>query len=47
MKRRSLIDKILSALGDESVVNRISSLARRLHTSKKKSIENAIEIHAA
>jgi predicted transcriptional regulator len=38
------MDKILSARVDESVVNRIGSLARRLHTSKKKSIESAIEI---
>jgi len=41
------MDKILSARVDESVVNRIGSLARRLHTSKKKIIESAIEIYAA
>jgi predicted transcriptional regulator len=41
------MDKILSARVDESVVSRISSLARRLHTSKKKIIENAIETYAA
>jgi len=41
------MDKILSARVDESVVNRIGSLARRLHTSKKKIIESAIERFAA
>ena len=41
------VDKILSARLDESVVNRIGSLARRLHTSKKKIIETAIEAYAA
>ena len=41
------MDKILSARVDESVVTRISSLARRLHTSKKKVIESAIETYAA
>ena len=40
------MDKILSARVDESVVNRIGSLARRLHTSKKKIIETAIEAYA-
>jgi predicted transcriptional regulator len=42
-----LMDKILSARVDESVVNRIGSLARRLRTSKKKIIETAIEVYAA
>jgi hypothetical protein len=41
------MDKILSARVDESVVNRIGSLARRLRTSKKKIIETAIERYAA
>ena len=41
------MDKILSARVDESVVNRIGSLARRLHISKKKIIESAIERYAA
>ncbi len=42
------MDKILSArVADESVVNRIGSLARRLHTSKNKIIESAIERYAA
>lgn len=40
------MDKILSARVDESVVSRIGSLARRLHTSKKKIIESAIETYA-
>jgi predicted DNA-binding protein len=40
------MDKILSTRVDESVVNRIGSLARRLHTSKKKIIETAIERYA-
>jgi hypothetical protein len=47
MIRRYRMDKILSARVDESVVNRIGSLARRLHTSKKKIIESAIETYAA
>jgi len=41
------MDKILSARVDESVANRIGSLARRLRTSKKRIIENAIERYAA
>jgi len=41
------MDKILSARVDESVVSRIGWLARRLHTSKKKIIESAIERYAA
>jgi hypothetical protein len=41
------MDKILSARIEESVVSRINSLARRLHTSKKKVIENAIEVYAS
>jgi len=32
---------------EESVVNRIGWLARRLHTSKKKVIESAIEAYAS
>ena len=40
------MDKILSARVDESVVNRIGSLARRLRTSKKKIIESAIDSYA-
>jgi hypothetical protein len=41
------MDKILSGRVDESVMNRIGRLARRLHTSKKKMIENAIEAYAS
>ena len=41
------MDKILSARVEESVVSRINSLARRLHTSKKRVIESAIEAYAA
>jgi hypothetical protein len=41
------MDKILSARVEESVVNRIGWLARRLHTSKKKVIESAIEAYAS
>jgi predicted transcriptional regulator len=41
------MDRILSARVDESVANSIGSLARRLHTSKKKIIERAIEMYAA
>lgn len=41
------MDKILSARIDESVATRIGSLARRLRTSKKRVIENAIKIYAA
>lgn len=40
------MDKILSARVDESIVNHIGSLARRLRTSKKKIIETAIEAYA-
>jgi hypothetical protein len=41
------MDRILSARVDESVANSIGSLARRLHTSKKKIIERAVEMYAA
>jgi len=41
------MDKIFSARVDESVVRRIGSLARRLRTSKKKIIENAVQAYAA
>jgi predicted transcriptional regulator len=40
------MDKILSARVNESVIHRIGSLARRLHTSKKCIIENAIQSYA-
>ena len=42
-----MMDKILSTRLDESVVRRINSLAQRLHTSKKKVIETAIEAYAS
>jgi predicted transcriptional regulator len=40
------MDKILSARVHESVIQRIGSLARRLHTSKKRIIENAVQNYA-
>ncbi len=40
------MDKILSARVHESVIQRIGSLARRLHTSKKRIIENAVQSYA-
>lgn len=41
------MDKILSARVDEATVRRIGSLAQRLHTSKKKIIESAVEMYAS
>ena len=41
------MEKMLSVRVDESVASRINSLARRLHTSKKKVIERAIATYAA
>jgi len=40
------MDRILSARVDESVADSIGSLARRLHTSKKRVIERAVEMYA-
>lgn len=40
------MDKIFSARVDESVIRRIGSLARRLRTSKKKVIEDAVRTYA-
>jgi predicted transcriptional regulator len=40
------VDKILSARLNESVIQRIGSLARRLHASKKSIIENAVNNYA-
>ncbi len=40
------MDKILSARLEESVIQRIGSLARRLRTSKKRIIEDAIQNYA-
>ena len=41
------MDRILSARIDESAVSQIGRLARRLRTSKKAVIEQAIEMYAA
>jgi predicted transcriptional regulator len=41
------MDKIFSTRVDESVIHRIGSLARRLRTSKKRVIEDAVETYAA
>ena len=41
------MDKIFSTRVDESVIHRIGSLARRLRTSKKRVIEDAVESYAA
>ena len=40
------MDKILSARVDEGVFNKISLLAQRLHLSKKKIIESAVQLYA-
>ncbi len=40
------MDKILSARVDESVLNKISHLAQKLHLSKKKIIESAVQMYA-
>jgi hypothetical protein len=40
------MDKILSARVNEAVILRIGSLARRLKTSKKRILENAVELYA-
>ena len=41
------MDKIFSARMNEAVIHRIGSLARRLRTSKKRVLENAVETYAA
>lgn len=41
------MDKILSARIDESVASRITALAARLKTSKKRVLEDAIRAYAA
>ena len=41
------MDKVISARIDESVARRITALARQLHTSKKRVIEEAIRTFAA
>ena len=40
------MDKIFSARIHESAIQRIGSLARRLHISKKRIIENAVQTYA-
>ena len=40
------MDKILSARVDESVIHRISMLARQLGTTKKAIIESAIRVYS-
>lgn len=40
------MDKVLSARLDESTVSRIGLLAQRLRTSKKKVIEDAIQLYS-
>ena len=40
------MDKILSARVDEMILNKISFLAQKLHLSKKKVIEGAVQLYA-
>ena len=40
------MDKILSARVDETILNKIAFLAQKLHVSKKKVIEGAVEMYA-
>ena len=40
------MDKILSARVDEMILNKVSFLAQRLHVSKKKVIEGAVQMYA-
>jgi len=40
------MDKILSARVDETILHKISFLAQRLHVSKKKVIEGAVQMYA-
>ena len=41
------MDKVFSARVDEAVIQRITSLARRLQTSKKNIVEQAVMTYAA
>lgn len=41
------MDRIISARIDRAAADRIDSLARRLHTSKKRVLERAIALYAA
>ena len=40
------MDKVLSARVDEAVLNRMGAIARRLGLSKKKILENAVNLYA-
>ena len=40
------MDRILSARVDEVVLNKVSFLAHKLHVSKKKVIEGAVQLYA-
>ena len=40
------MDKILSARIDETILHKISLLAKKLHVSKKRVIEGAVEMYA-
>ena len=40
------MDKILSARIDEIILNKISLLSQRLHTTKKNIIETAVQLYA-
>lgn len=39
------MDRVFSARVDESIVHRIAALARRLHTSRKRVIEEAVRLY--
>ena len=41
------MDKVFSARIDESVAAQVNSLARQLHSTKKRVVEQAIELFAA
>ncbi len=41
-----IMDKILSARVDEVILNKISFLAQKLHVTKKKVIEGAVQMYA-
>ena len=40
------MDKIFSARIDEAILNKVAFLAQKLHLSKKKVIEGAVEMYA-
>ena len=39
------MDRVFSARVDESIVHRVAALARRLHTSRKRIIEEAVGMY--